>query len=97
MVGASGAKAVVKDRRLLSDRSGKMHGSLYIPPARRLFPRDVVTILPFPGVGESGVPRFRTGSNTLRFTTDAKDSRLAGAVASSAEAVRSKGHFEQSS
>ena len=86
LVGASGAKAVVKDRRLLSDRSGKMHGSLYIPPARRLFPRDVVTILPFPGVGESGVPRFRTGSNTLRFTTDAKDSRLAGAVASSAEA-----------
>tara|TARA_A200000113_G_scaffold38545_2_gene31461 strand:- start:7184 stop:14476 length:7293 start_codon:yes stop_codon:yes gene_type:complete len=86
LVGASGAKAVVKDRRLLSDRSGKMHGSLFIPPARRLFPRQEITVNVIPGVGELGFPRFRTGTNTLRFTTDAKDSRLAGAVASSAEA-----------
>ena len=68
LVGASGAKAVVKDRRLLSDRSGKMQGSLFIPPTNN-----------------DTNPRFRTGTNTLRFTTSETDSRLAGAVASSAE------------
>ena len=69
LIGASGAKAVVKDRRLLSDRLGKLQASFFIPSN-----------------ASDTNPRWRTGSRTLRLSTDDEDSRLAGAVASSAEA-----------
>ena len=65
---SSGARAVVENRRVISDRLGQFGGSFFIPPPRR----DVN-------------PRWATGSRTLRFTTSDVDSRLAGAVASSAE------------
>ena len=68
LTGASGAKAVVKDRRVLSDRLGQFSGSFFIPN---------------PGIDTN--PRWATGSRTLRFTTSQEDSRLAGAVDSSAE------------
>jgi len=64
----SGARAVVENRRVISDRLGQFGGSFYLPPPRR----------------ETN-PRWATGSRTLRFTTDQNDSRLAGAVSSSAE------------
>lgn len=66
--GASGATAVVANRRILSDRLGQFRGSLFIPN-----PND------------DGNPRWATGTRTLRFTTNENDSRLAGAVSSSAE------------
>ena len=68
IIGTSGAKAVVKDRRLISDRFGKLRGSFFIPSPN--------------GIGN---PRWRTGTRTMRLTTAADDSRLAGAVDSSAE------------
>ena len=66
--GASGATAVVANRRVISDRLGQFRGSLFIPD---------------PSVDSN--PRWQTGTRTLRFTTSETDSRLAGAVASSAE------------
>ena len=69
LIGTSGAKAVVKDRRLVSDRFGKMQSSFFIPRTN-----------------VDSNPRWRTGTRTLRLTTDENDSRLAGAVDSSAEA-----------
>ena len=69
LVADSGARAVVKDRRLVSDRFGKMQASFFIPPA------SVDTN-----------PRWATGTRTIRLSTSDTDSRLAGAVASSAEA-----------
>ena len=69
LVADSGARAVVKDRRLVSDRFGKMQASFFIPPA------SVDTN-----------PRWATGTRTVRLSTSDTDSRLAGAVASSAEA-----------
>ena len=68
LVGTSGARAVVKDRRLISDRFGKLKASFFIPN---------------PGVDTN--PRWATGTRTLRLSTSDTDSRLAGAVASSAE------------
>ena len=69
LVANSGARAVVKDRRLVSDRFGKMQASFFIPPA------SVDTN-----------PRWATGTRSIRLSTSDTDSRLAGAVASSAEA-----------
>ena len=66
--GASGATAVVANRRVISDRLGQFRGSLFIPP-----PND------------DSNPRWATGTRTLRFTTSETDSRLGGAVSSSAE------------
>ena len=68
LVGTSGARAVVKDRRLISDRFGKLKASFFIPN---------------PGVDTN--PRWATGTRTLRLSTSDTDSRLAGAVASSAQ------------
>jgi len=68
LVGDSGATAVVKNRRILSDRLGQFSGSFFIPS---------------PTLDSN--PRWATGSRTLRFSTSTSDSRLAGAVASSAE------------
>ena len=64
----SGARAVVKDRRLISDRFGKLKASFFIPN---------------PGVDTN--PRWATGTRTLRLSTSDVDSRLSGAVASSAQ------------
>jgi len=69
LVGTSGARAVVKDRRLISDRFGKMKASFFIP-----------------NPGNDTNPRWATGTRTLRLSTSDTDSRLAGAVASSAQA-----------
>ena len=69
LVGASGARAVVKDRRLLSDRLGQYRGAFFIPPT------NVNTN-----------PRWATGTRVLRLSTDENDSRLPGAVDSSAQA-----------
>ena len=69
LVADSGARAVVKDRRLISDRFGKMGASFFIPPA------SVDTN-----------PRWATGTRTLRYSTSDSDSRIGGAVSSSAEA-----------
>lgn len=66
--GASGATAVVANRRIVSDRLGQFRGSLFIPS---------------PNIDSN--PRWATGTRTLRFTSNENDSRLAGAVASSAE------------
>ena len=66
--GASGATAVVANRRIISDRLGQFRGSLFIPN---------------PNVDSN--PRWATGTRTLRFTTSETDSRLGGAVSSSAE------------
>ena len=66
--GASGATAVVANRRIISDRLGQFRGSLFIPN---------------PNLDSN--PRWATGTRTLRFTSNENDSRLAGAVASSAE------------
>jgi hypothetical protein len=66
--GASGATAVVANRRIISDRLGQFRGSLFIPN---------------PNVDSN--PRWAVGTRTLRFTTSETDSRLGGAVASSAE------------
>jgi len=66
----SGARAVVENRRVISDRLGQFGGSFFIPPPAR-----------------DSNPRWATGSRTLRFSTSENDSRLAGAVASSAETV----------
>ena len=68
LVGTSGARAVVKDRRLITDRFGKLKTSFFIPSP-----------------GQDTNPRWATGSRTLRLSTSESDSRLAGAVASSAE------------
>jgi len=68
LVGDSGARAVVGNRRIISDRLGQFSGSFFIPSPR-----------------EDSNPRWATGSRTLRFSTSETDSRLAGAVASSAE------------
>lgn len=68
LIGASGAKAVVKDRRLVSDRSGNLKSAMWIPD---------------PNVDTN--PRWGTGKRNIRLTTSDTDSRLAGAVASSAE------------
>ena len=64
----SGARAVVENRRVISDKLGQFAGSFFIP-----------------NPGRESNPRWATGSRTLRFTTDENDSRLAGAVSSSAE------------
>ena len=69
LVGASGAKAVVRQRRLVTDRLGQWKGSFFIPD---------------PGVDTN--PRWATGERTIRFTTSETDSRLPGAVDSSAQA-----------
>ena len=68
LVGTSGARAVVKDRRLISDRFGKMKASFFIPN---------------PGLDTN--PRWATGTRTLRLSTSETDSRLSGAVESSAQ------------
>ena len=67
--GASGARAVVKDRRILSDRLGQYKSSFFIPA---------------PNVDTN--PRWAVGTRLLRFTTSETDSRVGGAVASSAQA-----------
>jgi len=66
--GASGAKAVVKDRRHVTDRFGKYRGNFFIPE-------------PIKNVN----PRWKTGTRTLRMTSQADDTRIPGAVASSGE------------
>ena len=68
LIGSSGGRAVVKDRRLMSDRSGNLHASFFIPSP------DTDTN-----------PRWGTGTRTIRLTTSDTDSRITGAVASSAE------------
>ena len=69
LVANSGARAIVKDRRLVSDRFGKFQASFFIPP---------------PSLDTN--PRWATGTRSIRLSTSDTDSRLAGAVASSAEA-----------
>jgi hypothetical protein len=66
--GESGARAVVANRRLISDRLGQYRGSFFIPDP-----------------SNNANPRWRTGTRTIRLTTNENDSRLAGAVDSSAE------------
>ena len=69
IVGTSGARAVVRQRRIITDRFGKFRGTFFIPdPSRR-----------------SRNPRWRTGTKTLRMTSESGDSRIPGAVASAAE------------
>jgi len=68
LIGSSGAKAVVKDRRLVSDRSGEFKSAMWIPN---------------PNVDTN--PRWGTGRRTIRLTTSITDSRLEGAVSSSAQ------------
>jgi len=68
LIGTSGATAVVKDRRMITDRFGKMKTSFFIPT---------------PKIDTN--PRWSTGTRTLRLTTSDSDSRIAGAVASSAQ------------
>ena len=70
LLGSSGARAVVKDRRLITDRFGKVKSSFFVPS---------------PAVDTN--PRWATGSRTVRLTTSSTDSRLGGAVASSAETI----------
>ena len=70
LLGSSGARAVVKDRRLITDRFGKVKSSFFVPS---------------PALDTN--PRWATGSRTVRLTTSATDSRLGGAVASSAETI----------
>jgi len=67
IVGSSGARAVVRRRRIITDRFGKFRGTFFIPPPSR---RN---------------PRWKTGSRTLRMTSEKGDGRIPGAVASSAE------------
>lgn len=67
---SSGARAVVKDRRLISDRYGNLSATFFIPS---------------PNVDSN--PRWGTGKRTIRLTTNDTDSRLEGAVASSAETI----------
>jgi len=66
--GKSGAKAVVKDRRHITDRFGSYRGNFFIPE-------------PIKNVN----PRWKTGTRTLRMTSQADDTRIPGAVASSGE------------
>ncbi len=68
LVADSGARAVVKDRRLISDRFGKMGASFFIPSA-----------------AVNTNPRWATGTRVIRFSTSDSNSRIAGAVESSAE------------
>ena len=68
LLGQSGARAVVKDRRQITDRLGQWKGAFFIPNPRN-----------------RNNPRWSTGDRTLRLTTSKTDSRLPGAVASSAE------------
>tara|TARA_S200002703_G_scaffold40971_1_gene35655 strand:- start:5808 stop:13097 length:7290 start_codon:yes stop_codon:yes gene_type:complete len=67
IVGTSGARAVVRTRRHITDRFGKYRGTFFIPSP----------------VGRN--PRWRTGSRTIRMTSESKDTRVPGAVASAAE------------
>ena len=69
LVADSGARAVVKDRRLISDRFGKMGASFFIPTA-----------------AVNTNPRWATGTRVIRFSTSDTNSRIGGAVESSAEA-----------
>ena len=66
--GTSGAKAVVKDRRHITDRFGTYRGNFFIPE-------------PIKNVN----PRWKTGTRTLRMTSESNDTRIPGAVASSGE------------
>ena len=66
--GTSGARAVVKIRRIVTDRLGQYRGAFFIPSS------TVDTN-----------PRWKTGTRTLRFTTNENDSRLQGTVDSSAQ------------
>ena len=68
LVADSGARAVVKDRRLISDRFGKMGASFFIPTA-----------------AIDTNPRWATGTRVIRFSTSDSNSRIGGAVESSAE------------
>jgi hypothetical protein len=70
LLGSSGARAVVKDRRLITDRFGKVKSSFFVPS---------------PALDTN--PRWATGTRTVRLTTSETDSRLGGAVASSAETI----------
>ena len=65
---SSGARAVVKDRRHITDRYGKYRGNFFIPP-------------PVKNVN----PRWRTGTRTLRMTSNATNSTIPGTVASSGQ------------
>ncbi len=83
--GESGARAVMANRRLVSDRTGKFRASFFIPPATP----DIVVQggpgEPAPPIADPA-PRWATGTRTIRLTTNETDSRLAGAVDSAAEA-----------
>lgn len=68
LIGEFGAKAVVKARRLISDRSGSVKSVMWIPD---------------PNIDTN--PRWGTGSRSIRLTTSPTDSRIFGAVTSSAE------------
>lgn len=65
---SSGARARVKDIRLITDRSGVVLGSFFIPNPNT--PTN---------------PSFRTGTKTLRLSSDRLNSPLPGALTSSAE------------
>ena len=65
---SSGAKAVVKDRRLLTDNVGNMQGTFFIPSPKN-----------------DANPRWATGIRNVRFTTSDINSKLPGAVESSAD------------
>ena len=64
----SGAVAVVKDRRFLTDNVGNLQGTFFVPSPKN-----------------DANPRWATGTRTIRFTTSDIDSKLPGAVDSSAQ------------
>jgi len=68
----SGARAIVQDRRLLTDNVGNIQGTFFVPSPKN-----------------DANPRWATGSRNFRFTSNENNSKVAGAVDSSADTTYS--------
>ena len=68
----SGARAVVEDRRLLTDNVGNIQGTFFIPSPKN-----------------DANPRWATGTRNFRFTSSETNSKVSGAVDSSADTTYS--------
>ena len=69
---SSGARAVVQDRRLLTDNVGNIQGTFFVPSPKN-----------------DANPRWATGTRNFRFTSSETNSKVAGAVDSSADTTYS--------
>ena len=76
----SGARAVVKDRRLITDKRGFIRGCFFIPP-RSKKAKGVTTM----NDKKDSNPRWKTGTRLFRFSSSETNSTVPGSVDSSAE------------